>query len=89
MKGLARPPLKMKEGHRNLLVFDHVCVKDMMIIFPMFEHYPEMPEEDVKVSRKVIRMLIDFSKSDGNDGNQWQIHHSIITHYSILFSWLL
>ena len=70
MKGLARAPLKMKEGHRNLLVFDHVCVKDMMIIFPMFEHFPEMPEEDVKVSRKVIRMLIDFSKSDGNDGNQ-------------------
>ena len=45
------------------------CVIDMMIIFPMFEHYPEMPEEDVKVSRKVIRMLIDFSKSDGSDGD--------------------
>ena len=76
----------MKEVHMKLLICDHACVIDMMIIFPMFEHYPEMPEEDVKVSRKVIRMLIDFSKSDGKNGNQRQIRHNIITHFIILFS---
>ena len=44
---------------------------DMLLIFPMFDNYPEMPEEDVEVSRKLIRLLIDFGKQDKSPIDGW------------------
>lgn len=47
----------------------------MLLIFPMFPHYPPMPEEDVVVSRKLIRLLIDFGKKDTSPIDEWKPLH--------------
>ena len=39
----------------------------MLLIFPMFPDFGPMPEEDVEVSRKLIRLLIDFGKMNGGE----------------------
>merc|ERR1712117_98116 len=44
----------------------------MLLIFPMFDDFPEMPEKDVEVSRNLIRLLIDFGKQDGSPIKDWE-----------------
>ena len=45
---------------------------DMLLIFPMFDDHPDMPEEDVEVSRKLIRLIIDFGKEDRGPVEGWR-----------------
>ena len=44
----------------------------MLLMFDMFDDYPPMPEDDVAVSRKFIRLLIDFGKQDRAPVDGWK-----------------
>ena len=39
----------------------------MLLIFNMFPEFGPMPEKDIDVSRKLIRLLIDFGKFNGEE----------------------